>query len=790
MDTKGGSGLDEGKDDDMERGHGRGGGGGHDVDYDENLNSITCGCIPRILHGRLFGCIQYFINPTVMFLAIAIIWSFVIWVAVDVHGASEIIADTQQFVVNKFTWLYVLTLLIFGAFCIFLIMSKYGSIQLGEDPPYTLLEWFSMLFSAGMGVGLYFFGIAEPVFHLNDSHNGKNRWYDSQLNIQAVDAMNLSWFHWGFTASACYCIAALPLAYHHHLKKEPLRESVCFVALIGQKYVDSFIGNIIDLVSVIGTMFGVSTSLGLGVQQINAGLHFIFDVKEDLDTQLVIIWIITFFATVSVVSGVDKGIKLLSELFIIFSAVIMLYLFFAGDSIFFLNNFIQTTGYFIQWMFELTFSTQAYELAGFYDKSYYRGTMTNGPKLKNWMSAWTTFYWAWWIAWAPFVGIFLAKISKGRTIREFIIGNMMVPTLLTCIWFTILGGFGLYNEMAAIQLGVDCVGNTSPSAMFRGRTIKKLSCYRTPELLFAALETLPFAKFTSVITLCAIVLGFVTSSDSASLVIDVLTASGNEKPPKIQRVFWALSEGAVASALLAAAPSGKSLVSLQTASLVAGLPICVLLLFELMSTYKSLRIHMGELNPNDLIYWKYDLFSVYKLFPDIIFSFFCPPYYQTKSAMQLFEKQPKTTDEGRFKLYLHIFLYWAFWGATIILLFCDFAEDGLYEYALTIYCLWIFISIRNRRAIKTYYGIDSSNMLFDFLSWIFCWYFAALQEKLQTDDTTDDKDTEYAHVAAQSSSKMNKDNNSDNKTDDKNGNKTDNKNNNDNAVELQAQYHQ
>ena len=266
-----------------------------------------------------------------MILSVVIIWTFVIWCAVDKNASTEI-AALQDSVTRYFGWFYISSLIIFGCFAIYLVFSRFGDIKLGDPdkpPKYSILTWFSMLFSAGVGVGLYFFGVAEPIFHFDAMQSRNSRWYEGSINEQAMDALNVSWFHWGITASATYCIAALPLAYQHHVLKQPLRESVCFVPLIGKKYADGIIGQIIDLTSVIGTMFGVATSLGLGVLQINAGLKFIFDVEQNLETQLIIIWVITFCATTSVLTGLDAGIRRLSEINFGFSFILLFFMFFA-----------------------------------------------------------------------------------------------------------------------------------------------------------------------------------------------------------------------------------------------------------------------------------------------------------------------------------------------------------------------------------------------------------------------------------------------------------------------------
>merc|ERR1719189_194101 len=593
---------------------------------EDHDNAPVCGCIPHLWKGTIFGIVDYHVNPTVMIASITIIWTFVIWCGAD-SNARDSMNIVNDFANYYFGWFYVAALITFASFAVFLVFSRFGDIKLGKpgkEPKYSVLTWFSMLFSAGVGVGLYFFGVSEPIGHFKDAESGSNRWSNGQFNTAAQDVMNISWFHWGFTASAVYCVAALPLAYHHHVKGRPLRESTCFEPLIGKKYANGMIGQLIDIASVIGTMFGVATSLGLGVLQINAGLFFIFDVEETQEAQLAIIWVITAFAAVSVFTGLDAGIRRLSEVNFAFSFILLAFIFYAGEPIYLINLFVQSAGYHIQWFFDLTFSLQAFEQEGFYDEA--DGQDDYNQSFMGW---WTIFYWAWWIAWAPFVGIFIAQISEGRTVREFIIGNMMVPTLFTCIWLTIFGGVGLWNEMATTMDGVVCPSGDvftdwqpedamstwtahTPGGEGLSKDTIMLSCFSGTHQLFALLYALPLPTFMSILALVGIVTYFVTSSDSASHVIDVLTANGNDEPPKMQRVFWALSEGAVASVLLTSGENtSDSLKALQTVSLIGAIPFTFVLLGEVLATHKTFLIHLGELDPSKLVYWKYDIIQAF-----------------------------------------------------------------------------------------------------------------------------------------------------------------------------------
>eukprot|EP01084_Bolivina_argentea_P315599 546808_1 len=729
------------------------------LDTDEKQHSAqkVLGFIPQIISGDC-GCIckplsfiKYWINPTVTFLAIIIIWSFVIWCAVDTHNASKKIGEAQTFVVYYFGWFYITSLIIFGSFSIYLCFSSFGDIKLGppnEPPKYSLMTWFSMLFSAGIGVGLYFFGVAEPVWHFDDMQSGSSRWYDLTTNQQAMEAINISWFHWGFIASGTYCVAALPLAYHHHVCNEPLRESICFISLIGSKYANGIIGCLIDLTSVIGTMFGVATSLGLGVLSINAGLKFIFGVEESLTVQIIIIWVITAFATISVLTGLDYGIRRLSEINFSFSFIILFFMFWSLDPFYLINLFIQGIGYHFQWFLELNFNTQAFEQAGFYD------TNESNDAQIEWMSTWTVFYWAWWVAWAPFVGIFIAQISRGRTIREFIIGNLIVPTLITCIWLCVFGGIGLYNELGSIQNGIECGDNSDDATLssiphewyseFDGNKILKLSCFKNgADIFFASLTTLPLTMFMSILSMIGIIMYFVTSSDSASHVVDILTAGGIEEPPKLQRIFWALTEGAVASMLLATSnesngsDNASGLTALEAATLIAALPFTMVLICECMATYKTLLIHTGELKPKQQIYWKYDLFECAGKF---VFGLLCPPYFQTRARLNIIGYIEKNNDENnmygigisRISKCIWIGGYWLLWALFIIFLCLEFIVNGFFYLGLTMYCFYYVISVMNRNVIKTYYNINSSHIIFDFFSWGFCCCCAVIQEDLQS----------------------------------------------------------
>lgn len=401
-------------------------------------------------------------------------------------------------------------------------------------------------------------------------------------NQRAQDAMNITLFHWGLHAWVVYVIVGLLLAYVSHRHGRPMTVRSCFYPLIGDN-VYGLAGDLIDTLSVVGTMFGVCTSLGLGVITLNSGLHRLSSNIEDNNqtARIVIIWVITAMATISVVSGLKVGIRRLSEICFGLGMFLMLFVFFRGNTWYFLNVYVQGIGYYIQYAIELSFHTEAYAQDG---------NAPDGKENTKWMESWTIFYWGWWISWSPYVGMFIAKISRGRTIRNYLMCTMTAPILYTFLWFSIFGGAGLAMERNAAVAGINCssalggkFANTPHLGMFR------LSCRTREQMFFDLMQSFndKFTPFLYVVSLASITLYFVTSSDSGSLVIDCLSANGSPNPPIIQRVFWAVTEGACATGLLVA--GGKdALTALQTVSVVAGLPYTVIVCFMCVSLWKAM----------------------------------------------------------------------------------------------------------------------------------------------------------------------------------------------------------
>lgn len=481
------------------------------------------------------------VNPTVFFVSIIVILAFLIIGAIFPTATGEVFEDVQSFIVVNFGWFYIFAVAVFLVFAIGLAISKYGNVKLGPDdsePEYSYASWFAMLFSAGMGIGLIFFSVAEPIFHYIDpprAEAGSQAAYD--------ESMLFTFFHWGVHAWAIYIIVGLSLAYFHFRRGLPLSIRSAFYPVLGNKIYGGY-GDTIDILAVFGTMFGVATSLGLGVQQVGAGMSYVFGIENTETLWVILIAVITGFATISVYLGLDKGIRRLSNFNMTVAFLLIVFVFIFGPTLYLLNSLMVNTGTYIQNIVETTFWMDTEDT--------------------SWQGGWTLFYWGWWIAWSPFVGMFIARVSKGRTLREFIIGVMFVPTALTFIWLTFFGNTGLMFEMEGIA---------------------DISGVETDAMLFAMLEQLPLALLSSIAATVLIITFFVTSSDSGSLVIDMLASGGNPDPPKGQRVFWALSEGAVAAVLLLAGGLG----ALQTASITTGLPFAVVLLFMAYSLVKGLR---------------------------------------------------------------------------------------------------------------------------------------------------------------------------------------------------------
>ncbi len=488
------------------------------------------------------------VNPVVFFTSIGVIFLFILFGVLFPEGTGQIFDKIQSSIVEYFGWFYILSVAFFLVFIAVVYFSPYSRVKLGPDdsePEYSKASWFAMLFSAGMGIGLVFFSVAEPISHFVNPLEA-----DPESTEAAREAMRMTFYHWGLHAWGIYIVVGMSLAYFAYRKNLPLSIRSAFYPLLGNR-IHGPIGNLVDILAIFGTMFGVATSLGIGVMQINAGLDFLIGLEVSTNTQILLIAIITLAATVSVVLGLDKGIKRLSNFNLALALILILFLFLVGPTLFILNSLPENLGRYLQSIVETTFWVDSFGHEG------------------DWLGGWTLFYWGWWIAWSPFVGMFIARISRGRTIREFIKGVLLVPTAFTFIWLTVFGNSGIYVELFGAG-GISGLGNE--------------------EMLFALLDGFPLSAVTSLIATTVIMTFFVTSSDSGSLVIDMLASGGNTNPPKQQRVFWAVSEGVVAAVLL----YFGGLAALQTASITTGLPFAAVLIIMCFSLWKALRKEYRE----------------------------------------------------------------------------------------------------------------------------------------------------------------------------------------------------
>ena len=462
--------------------------------------------------------------------------------------AGELFASTLAWITETFGWFYMLSVAIFLVFIVAIGFSRWGSIKLGPDhatPQYSFPAWFAMLFSAGYGIALLFFGVAEPVLHYASPPQGAAETLDA-----ARQAMQIAFFHWGFHIWGIYGLVGLVLAYFAFRHGLPLSMRSALYPLVGER-IHGPIGHTVDVVAILGTLFGIATTLGLSVTQINAGLNYLWpSIPVGTTVQVIAIAVITALALISVVAGLDKGVKNLSILNMVLAGGLMLFVFTVGPTIFILETFLQNTGAYLNNIIERTFNLQAYTRS-------------------DWIGNWTLFIFGWTIAWAPFVGLFIAKISRGRTIRQFVFGVMLVPSLFTFLWFSIFGDTALHLIMVE--------GYTALSGEVQADHALAL---------FKLFERLPLTSIVSFITVILIVTFFVTSSDSGSLVIDSLASGGAAHTPAWQRAFWAITEGVVASVLLLAG----GLKALQTMTIASALPFAIIMLIAAFGMWRALII--------------------------------------------------------------------------------------------------------------------------------------------------------------------------------------------------------
>lgn len=487
------------------------------------------------------------LNPPVFFTSVLLILALVVFAVAFPDSAQSLFSLVQSWIITNASWFYVLAVALVLITTVFLAVSRYGDIKLGPDhsrPDYSNTTWFAMLFSAGMGIGLMFFGVAEPVMHFVGPPVGEPN------TVQAArEAMKLTFFHWGLHAWAIYAIVALILAFFCYRHGLPLTLRSALYPLIGER-IHGPIGHAVDIFAILGTVFGVATSLGYGVLQINSGFHHLFGLPVGTMVQIGLIVAITALATLSVVTGLDKGIRRLSELNLALAAILLLLVLVLGPTVYLLQAFVQNTGSYLSEIVSKTFNLYAYEPT-------------------DWLGGWTLLYWGWWMSWSPFVGMFIARVSRGRTIRQFISGVLFVPAGFTLLWMTVFGNGAIHMIMQqGLTSLAETVGQDSSLA------------------LFAFLEQFPFSSVLSMLAVLMVVVFFVTSADSGSLVVDMLASGGSNHTPLWQRIFWASSIGVVAIALLLA----DGLSALQTATIASALPFSVILLASMWGLLKALHL--------------------------------------------------------------------------------------------------------------------------------------------------------------------------------------------------------
>lgn len=493
--------------------------------------------------------------PAVFWPALTLVLAVVVAAVVDPEGTGAVFDSVQSWIVKELGWYYVLVVAIFVFFSIILGASRLGTIKLGRDedePEYSTMSWFAMLFAAGMGIGLVFYGVAEPLSYATVQQ--KPGW-GSDPDDNAGMAMAQTFVHWGLHPWAIYAVIGLALAYAVHRRGRPVSIRWALEPLLGER-VKGWAGDVIDVLAILGTVFGVATSLGLGVQQIAAGLHEIGLVADAGSEALLIILIvvITFAAVASVLSGLAAGIKWLSNINLSLAGILLASVLVLGPTLFILRNFVESLGFYLGNVLQMTFDVGAYQ----------------GAEGQLWFQSWTIFYWGWWISWAPFVGVFIARISRGRTVRQFIAGVLLAPTLVGFVWFSVMGGIGIFRQL----FGAGDLVDGEPGDFLDA-----------PSTLFRVLSDLPLGQILSVIAIIVIALFFITSSDSGSLVVDMLASGGHPNPPAWSRVLWAAIEGAVAISLLLAG----GLAALQSAAIATALPFSVVLLLMCFAIVKGLR---------------------------------------------------------------------------------------------------------------------------------------------------------------------------------------------------------
>ena len=490
------------------------------------------------------------INPVVFYGSGLAILVFALWAMFFTEAAGTVIYAALAWISNSFGWFYFLAVVAYLVFVIAIACSRYGSIKLGPDhsePEFNIVTWAAMLFSAGIGIDLIFYCIVEPVTQFMEPPVGEGGSVEA-----AREAMQLTFLHWGLSGWGIYTLVGMSLAFFSYRHGLPLTIRSALYPIFGKRIYGS-IGNTVDIAAVLGTVFGVATSLGIGIIQLNFGLNYMFGVPESTLTQALLAVGIVVFAAISAATGVEKGIRRLSEFNMLLAVVLVLFVLIAGDTRFLLDAFVMNVGDYISNFIPMSFDTYAFD-----------------PP-QDWLNAWTVFFWAWWIAWGPFVGLFLARISRGRTIREFVVGTLLLPLAFMMAWMSIMGNSAIEMVMGgALEFGQQAVSNPGSS-------------------IYLFLQSLPWSGLTTIVVTILAIVFFVTSGDSGSLVLSNFTSilkDVNSDAPVWMRILWAAIIGILTLALLIAG----GLTALQGTVVIMGLPFSIVLLFMMVGLFKALHV--------------------------------------------------------------------------------------------------------------------------------------------------------------------------------------------------------
>jgi len=489
------------------------------------------------------------INPAVFLISGVLTLCFVLWGALDSASLAKVSNSILSYLINQWGWLYLAGVLFFVLFCLYLALSKYGDIKLGSQidiPEYSTFSWFAMLFGCGMGVGLVFWSVAEPIYHYTSgpSYAGPHG------SLQAAEwALPISFFHWGISAWATFVVVGLAMGVVLYRRNLPSLMSSCLYPILGEKIYGP-IGKLIDIITLITSLFGMATTIGLGTMELSAGLIFNYGIKEGITLNLIVLGVVIACYLASACLPISKGIRVGSNISMVACLLLLLYVFILGPTKFIVDNFFNATGIYIQNFFYMSLWMDNFEQSG-------------------WLGSWTIFYWAWWISWAPFVGMFIAKISKGRTIREFVFGALLAPTLLDMIFFGIFGSTSLKMELTEATKGI-----------MEAAINKDIA-----SSIYVLLQQFPFAEITAVIALIVVFTFFVVSADSCTIVLGMLSSNGDEKPKISLKIFWGIVMGSSAGVLMMM----DGLKALQMASIVGAFPFLVLMFFICYSIIKVLR---------------------------------------------------------------------------------------------------------------------------------------------------------------------------------------------------------